>query len=137
MLYYTWAPNWSVYKLQPGQDVMWINVPKIDPLPEFADNTDQMVASGITGAVTDPIKLGFVINDIRIVANKDFVRENPAAQKLFEEFSMSVADISAQNAKMKNGEDTVKDIERHASEWIAAHQDKWNAWLEAARRAAP
>ena len=137
VLFYTWAPNWTVYKLQPGKDVMWINVPKIDPLPEFADNTEQMVASGITGAVTDPIKLGFVINDIRIVANKQFADDNPAAKKFFEEFSMSVADISAQNAKMRDGEDSMEDIERHATEWIAAHPDKWKGWLEAARQAAP
>ncbi len=137
VFYYTWAPNWTVYKLQPGKDVMWINVPEINPLPEFADNTDQMVASGIAGAVTDPIKLGFVINDIRIVANKDFVEKNPAAKKLFEVFSMSVADISAQNALMRDGEDSMQDIERHADEWIAAHPDQWAEWLEAARQAAP
>ena len=89
------------------------------------------------GAVSDPIKLGFVINDIRIVANKDFVDENPAARKLFEVFSMSVADISAQNAKMRDGEDSMQDIERHAAEWIAAHPEKWKNWLEAARNAAP
>jgi len=137
VLFYTWAPNWTVYKLQPGKDVMWINVPQIDPLPEFADNTEQMVASGIQGAVTDPIKLGFVINDIRIVANKQFVKDNPAAKKFFEVFTMTVADISAQNAKMRDGEDSMPDIERHAREWIAAHPDKWNGWLEAARQAAP
>ena len=137
VFYYTWAPNWTVYKLQPGKDVMWINVPEINPLPEFADNTDQMVASGIAGAVTDPIKLGFVINDIRVVANKEFVDENPAAKKLFEVFSMSVADISAQNALMRDGEDSMQDIDRHADAWIEAHPDQWAEWLEAARQAAP
>lgn len=136
VLYYTWAPNWSVYKLQPGKDVIWINVPEINPLPEFADNADQMVASDIVGAVSDPIKLGFVINDIRIVANKEFVAENPAAKKLFEVFQISVSDISAQNSKMKDGENTMEDIERHADEWIAANAETWNGWLEQARKAA-
>lgn len=136
VLFYTWTPNWSVYKLKPGEDVMWINVPEIKPMPEFADSADKMVASGIVGAVSDPIKLGFVINDIRIVANKEFVEANPAAKKLFEVFEVSVADISAQNAKMKNGENKMEDIERHVDEWIAANPKTWQSWLEQARAAA-
>jgi len=137
VLYYTWTPNWTVYKLKPGEDVVWINVPEIKPMDAYADAADRMVASGITGAVSDPIKLGFIINDIRIVANKQFVEKNPAAKKLFEEFKVSVADISAQNAKMKNGEKSQADIARHVDEWIAAHQATWNGWLQAARQAAP
>ena len=137
VLYYTWTPNWSVTKLKPGKDVVWINVPEINPMQAYADQADRMVASGVEGAVSDPIKLGFIINDIRIVANKQFVRENPAARKLFEVFNVSVADISAQNAKMKNGEKSEKDIERHVDEWIAKNQDTWKGWLEQARQAAP
>jgi glycine betaine/proline transport system substrate-binding protein len=137
VLFYTWAPNWTISKLKPGEDVMWINVPEIKPLPEFTDKAGQMVASGIVGAVSDPIKLGFIINDVRIVANKKFMADNPAAKKLFEVFRVPVADISAQNAKMKNGEKTNKDIERHVDEWIAANTETWNSWLETARKAAP
>ena len=136
VLFYTWAPNWSVNKLKPGEDVMWINVPEISPMEEFADKGKLMVASDITGAVSDPIKLGFIINDIRIVANKKFVSDNPAAKKLFEIFHMSVADISTQNARMKDGENNMDDIERHADEWITANQTTWNNWLEEARNAA-
>jgi glycine betaine/proline transport system substrate-binding protein len=137
VLYYTWAPNWSVYKLKPGKDVVWINVPEIKPMADFSDKADMMMASGVEGAVTDPIKLGFIINDIRITANKKFIEKNPAAKKLFEVFSLPVADISAQNAKMNNGEKTQKDIDRHVDEWIADHQKTWNEWLEQARHAAP
>ena len=115
---------------------MWINVPEIKPMDEYKDKADKMVASGVVGAISDPIKLGFIINDIRIVANKRFVEANPAAKKLFELFAVPVADISAQNAKMKNGEKSEKDIARHVDEWIAANQKTWNAWLEAARKAA-
>ena len=137
VLYYAWTPSWRVYKLRPGTDVVWINVPEIKPMKEFADKADQMVASGVKGAVSDPVKLGFIINDIRIVANKNFVRENPAAKKLFEVFSVPVADISAQNARMKDGEKSQQDIDRHVDEWIAAHSETWNNWLEQARQAAP
>lgn len=137
VFFYTWTPNWSVSKLQPGKDVTWINVPEISPMDEFADKADEMVATDITGAATDPIKLGFIINDIRIVANKNFVADNPAAKKLFEVFKVSVSDISAQNAKMKDGENSIDDIERHADEWIEANRKTWDGWLEAARNAAP
>lgn len=29
--FYTWAPNWTIFKFKPGKDVMWINVPEINP----------------------------------------------------------------------------------------------------------
>ncbi|NIQ97594.1 MAG: proline/glycine betaine ABC transporter substrate-binding protein ProX, partial [Desulfuromonadales bacterium] len=35
-----------------------------------------------------------------------------------------------------DGEKSQQDIERHAQEWIAANQEKWNSWLDAARKAA-
>jgi glycine betaine/proline transport system substrate-binding protein len=136
VFFYTWAPNWTIGKLKPGKDVMWINVPFIDPLPSQKAGEDRMTASDITGAVTDPIKLGFVVSDIRIVANKKFLKKNPAAEKFFEVFTLPLADINAQNTQMQDGEKSAKDIERHVKEWIATNQDKWNGWLDEARKAA-
>jgi len=136
IFFYTWAPNWTIFKLKPGQDVMWINVPKIDPTEAQQGSEAKMVASGIEGAVSDPIKLGFVVNDIRIVANKQFLNQNPAAQKFFELFSLPLIDINEQNAKMENGEKSQEDIERHAQEWIANNKKTWDNWLDAARKAA-
>jgi glycine betaine/proline transport system substrate-binding protein len=95
-----------------------------------------MTVSGIEGAVSDPIKLGFVVSDIRIVANKKFTSENPAAQKFFEVFTLPLGDINEQNTRMNAGEKSVKDIDRHVDEWIAKNSDKWNGWLAAARAAA-
>ena len=136
VFFYTWTPNWTTAKLVPGKDVMWINVPQIEPTDAQKDFADAMTASGIQGAVSDPVKLGFVVNDIRIVANKKFLADNPAAKKFFEEFTMSLDDINAQNAKMQAGEKSQRDIARQADEWISDHQMEWNAWLEAARAAA-
>jgi len=136
IFFYTWAPNWTIFKLKPGKDVMWINVPKIIPKDSQKSAVDRMTVSGIEGAVTDPIKLGFVVSDIRIVANKKFIEKNPAAQKFFEVFTLPLKDINEQNTKMNEGEKSQKDIERHVSEWIAKNQQKWNGWLEAARMAA-
>jgi glycine betaine/proline transport system substrate-binding protein len=126
ILFYTWTPNWTVYKLKPGKDVMWINVPD--------KNAEE--AHGIPGAVTDPIRMGFPPNDIQVCANKAFLKENPAAARLFKVMSIPLEDIARQNSRMNAGENTQKDIERHVTEWKASHQDTWEGWLQEARKAA-
>lgn len=136
IFFYTWAPNWTIFKLKPGKDVMWINVPKIIPKESQKSAVDRMTVSGIEGAVTDPIKLGFVVSDIRIVASKKFIGKNPAAKKFFEVLTLPLIDINEQNTRMNEGEKSQKDIERHVDEWIAKNQAKWNGWLDAARQAA-
>jgi glycine betaine/proline transport system substrate-binding protein len=136
IFFYTWAPNWTIFKLKPGKDVMWINVPEIKPNEAQASSVDRMTVSGIEGAVSDPVKLGFVVNDIRITANKKFLAENPAAKKFFDVFELELVDINKQNTLMNEGEKSQKDIERHVDEWIAKNQSKWDGWLEEARKAA-
>ncbi|QJB56426.1 glycine betaine/L-proline ABC transporter substrate-binding protein ProX [Pseudodesulfovibrio sp. zrk46] len=136
VFFYTWTPNWTVFKLKPGKDVMWINVPEIMPTAAQAPGEDRMTVSDVEGAVSDPIKLGFVVSDIQIVANKKFTAANPAARKFMEEFKLTLNDISAQNTRMNEGEKSDKDIAKHVDEWIANNQEKWNSWLKAARMAA-
>lgn len=136
VFFYTWTPNWTVFKFKPGQDVMWINVPGIKPTEAQAPAVDRMTVSGVEGAVSNPLKAGFVVSDIRCVANRKFLAANPAAAKFLEEFTLSLSDISEQNTRMNEGEKSEKDIARHADEWIARHQDLWNKWLTAAREAA-
>jgi glycine betaine/proline transport system substrate-binding protein len=136
VFFYTWTPNWTVYKFKPGEDVMWINVPEIKPSDAQKGFEERMTVSGVVGAVSDPVKLGFVASDIRVVANKEFLAANPAAKRFFEVFTLPLEDINAQNTRMNEGEKSDKDIERHVDEWIANNQDTWNGWLEEARNAA-
>ena len=136
VFFYTWAPNWTIFKLKPGKDVMWINVPKIMPKESQAPAKDRMTQSGIEGAVSDPVKLGFVVSDIRIVANKKFMEKNPAAKKFFELVTLPLADINEQNTKMNEGEKSQKDIDRHADEWIAKNKAQWDKWIAQAIKAA-
>lgn len=136
VFFYTWAPNWTIFKLKPGKDVMWINVPKIIPKESQKVAEDRMTASGIEGAVSDPIKLGFVVSDIRIVANKKFIAKNPAAKKFFEIFTLPLNDINEQNTKMNAGEKSQKHIEGHVDQWISKNQATWDQWLDEARKAA-
>jgi len=136
IFFYTWAPNWTIFKLKPGEDVMWINVPEIMPKDSQKSAVERMTVSDLEGAVTNPVKLGFVVSDIRIVANKKFAEANPAARKFFEVFNLPLADINEQNTKMSEGEKSQKDIERHATEWIAKNKATWDGWISEAMAAA-
>jgi glycine betaine/proline transport system substrate-binding protein len=135
ILFYTWTPNWTVNALKPGEDVVWIEVPR-PQYPEEDVTEDQLSAAGVEGCVNDPCLLGFPANDISVVANQDFLDNNPAAAKLFEVVSIPLEDVFAQNARMHAGEDSQADIDRHAQEWAEANQEMWNSWLEQARQAA-
>ncbi|PLX67720.1 MAG: proline/glycine betaine ABC transporter substrate-binding protein ProX [Denitrovibrio sp.] len=136
VFFYTWSPNWTIFKLKPGEDVVWINVPETMPNEAQKPYADMMEVSGIKGAVSDPIKLGFVVTDIRAVANKEFLKDNPAAAAFLEAFKLDLEDVNAQNTRMNEGEKSTKDIKNHVDEWIANNKDKWNSWLDAARKAA-
>ncbi len=67
------------------------------------------------------------------MANNKFLEANPAAKKLFEVASLDINEISAQNLKMRNGEESVEDIARHVDEWIKANQTTFDSWVAAAR----
>lgn len=136
VFFYTWSPNWTLFKFKPGEDVLWINVPEIIPSESQKPSVDLMTVSGIEGGVSDPLKLGFVVSDIRIAANKKFLEANPAAKAFFEAFTLPLSDINAQNTRMNEGEKSEKDIAKHVDEWIAANQATWDGWLDTARKAA-
>ncbi len=136
IIFYTWAPNWTIHKLKPGEDVLWLNVPETIPTEAQVGSEEFMEVKSLKGGVTEDVKLGFVVNDIQAVANIKFLEKNPAAAKFLELMKLPLNDISAQNTRMNDGEKSQKDIERHAGEWIAANQELWNDWLTQARAAA-
>jgi glycine betaine/proline transport system substrate-binding protein len=136
VFFYTWTPNWTTFRFQPGKDVMWINVPFTDPTDAQKDSVDRMTVEGVEGAVTSPVKLGFVVSDIQVVANQKFMDENPAAKRLFELVKLPLIDISEQNTRMFEGEDSTKDIKKHVDAWVTKNKVLWDSWLEEARKAA-
>ncbi|WP_417584155.1 glycine betaine/L-proline ABC transporter substrate-binding protein ProX [Pelagibacterium sp.] len=131
ILFYTWTPNWTLSELVPGEDVMWIEVPEVD-LPDMS-LAPTATLEGVVGCVNDPCTVGFPGGDIVPVANSAFLEANPAVRALLETASVPLADISAQNAAMNNGDD---DIATHATEWIEDNRDRVDGWLNAARAAA-
>ncbi len=135
VLFYTWTPNWTIAELAPGEDVVWIEVP-FSSLPEDQkDMEDMTVGDGIIGCVADPCNIGFPPNDIRVVANAEFLASDPAAQRLFELVEVPLQDIADQNTKMLEGEDSDDDIARHVQEWIDANRAQIDEWLNEARAA--
>lgn len=135
ILFYTWTPNWTVDTLKPGEDVMWIEVPRVD-LPAAMKNLESAATvPGVKGCVNDPCRLGFPANDLRPVANSAFLKDNPAVKTLLEEASIPVEDIFAQNAKMNAGKGSAADIKQQATEWIDAHKAEVDGWLKKAAEA--
>lgn len=123
VLYYTWTPYWVSGELVPGKDVEWLEVPYSSLPNGRTDNTQHKDKN-----------LGFAVNDVRVLANLDFLEENPAAQKLFEIASIDINDVSRQNSLMRNGEKTSDDVDRHVADWISKNQALYNSWLEHARQ---
>lgn len=125
VLYYTWTPYWVSGALVPGRDVEWLSVPYTS-LPDGGD----------ANTTFDGKNLGFAVDSIRVVARNDFLEANPAAAKLFEVAKIDINDVSAENKMIADGQSSMADIDRHADEWIAAHQADYDSWLAAARAAA-
>lgn len=127
VLYYTWTPYWISGVLVPSRDVTWLKVP-FSALP-----------GGMAGRSTelpDGSNYGFEVNKQRIVANLEFAQKNPAAARLFEIMKLSSNDISLQNRRMRDGEKSLRDIERHVDAWISGHQKTFNSWIAEAQKAA-
>jgi len=125
ILYYTWTPYWVSGVLVPGRDVEWLSVP-FTALPDGATGNTEYEGKN----------LGFAVDSIGVIARNDFLAANPAAAKLFEVAKLDINDISAQNKLIADGENTPAAIDKHAADWIAAHQAEYDSWLAAARAAA-
>jgi len=128
-LYYTWGPSAWLTNLVPGKDVMWVNVPGI-----INDRNER--ASGVKGATTDPIRMGFPPNDIQVSANNTFLENNPAAAELFRQVRIPLGWISETDATMSDKNLQDEEVRPLARKWIKNNRDKVNKWLDAARAAA-
>src|SRR3546814_8893608 len=79
IFFYTWTPNWTVGELKPGQDVVWLQVKETKLPEEQAAMADATTVENLEGCRGEkPCNLGWPANDIRPVANSEFLEENPA-----------------------------------------------------------
>lgn len=114
ILYYTWTPNWISDVLVPGTDAVQIGVP---------------AASDSTTEQSDGFDPGFAVNDVYVVANKEFMGDNPAAAKFLSLIEIPLGAVNAAQIKLRDGEDTLKDFRNQAEEWVAANQAQFDAWV--------
>ena len=129
-LLYTWTPNWTVEQLVPGEDVVWL---QSESLESAEGETSVGGLPGCAGGA-DPCDLGWQVNDIRAVANIDFLDAHPDVRRLLEEVEIPLADIEEQNLRMSLEEDySNAQIQQDAADWIADHRDLVDGWLETAR----
>ncbi|MDX2423042.1 MAG: glycine betaine/L-proline ABC transporter substrate-binding protein ProX [Amphritea sp.] len=117
VLYYTWTPMWVSSLLVPGKDSVWLTIPTPGQ------------------AAVEGKNLGFTANTVRIVANNEFLADNPAAKRFFELITIDISDINAQNALIQSGEKSAKDVARHAKSWIKDNRIIFDGWLDQARKA--
>jgi glycine betaine/proline transport system substrate-binding protein len=120
VLFYTWTPNWTLTFLKPGKDVTFLKVPPSACLPDQP-----------CGASTS----GFPANNIYALTNKKFADDNAAARRFLGLVKIPIADINAENLKIKNGENKQVDVQRHVQQWIAAHQQEFDGWIAQAKQA--
>lgn len=126
ILYYIYTPSWVPSALETDKDVVWLKVP-FTSLPKEQGTVSE------EDTVVDGKNLGIAVDRIRIVANNNFLADNPAAKRLFELISISIEDVNAQQKLVQDGETNTKDIRRHAEEWVKTNQEKFDGWLEEAR----
>ncbi len=122
ILYYTWTPYWVSGKLVPGKDVVFLQVTHsahpITKSTKLSNGSDY----------------GFNVNSQKIVANASVVKHKDIA-KLFELMKLDVNDVSGENMLMSRGENSEKDIQRHAKMWIKSNQSIIDGWIKAAKAA--
>jgi len=126
ILYYTWTPMWVSGILVPGKDVEWLTVP-FTALPGERTEVDTTLPDGRN--------LGFAVNTVRVIANKKFLDDNPAAKRFFELAEIPIEDVNAYLMRVKDGEDTEEKVKRIVKEWISKHRAEFDNWIEQAKKA--
>ncbi len=125
VLYYAYTPYWLSVILKPGENTNWLEVP-FTSLPEKHGKISERET------LIDGKNLGFAIDNVKILANNEFLEDNPAAKRLFEVISIPIEDINIQQKLVYDGENTPADIRRHAEEWVEKNQEKFDGWLKQA-----
>jgi glycine betaine/proline transport system substrate-binding protein len=131
ILYYGFTPNWVSSVLVAGRDVTSLAVPFTALPPGTVDGTPKTTAA-------DGRNIGWMVNDLKAVANNEFVAKNPPAKRWLELVSIPIADVNDEALVIQNGEKSPEQIAARAQKWIAAHQAKFDGWVkEAAAAGAP
>ncbi|MGB3205438.1 MAG: glycine betaine/L-proline ABC transporter substrate-binding protein ProX [Crinalium sp.] len=129
VLYYILTLDWLTSVLQPGQNVVWLEVP-FTSLPGDLGKQVTEKDTKVNGK-----NIGYVVDHPRIVANRQFLQANRAAKRWFELLRIPYEDIATESKLAHLGQNSPKDIRRHASLWVKNHQQLVDSWLEVAKKA--
>lgn len=129
VLYYGYFPHWIGSVLKLDEDVIWLEVPFTSLPPEMGEFEEE-------DTTIDGKNIGFPSDNVRVVANKQFLAANPVAKRWFELVEIPAADVNVESLLINQGEDSEEDIRRHAEEWVEKNQELFERWLEEARKAA-
>lgn len=130
VLFTTWMPTGYVDELVPGEDVVWLESPSLDD-----DEDENTVVEDLEGCATgaDSCDLGWVINDIRVAANGDFLDDHPDVERLLEAVEIPLDDILEQNVRMSAETSySEEQIREDARTWITDNRSQVDGWLEGA-----
>jgi len=125
IFYYGFTPNWVSSVLIPGRDVTSLAVPFTALPPDTANGSPNTIAP-------DGRNVGWMVNDLKAVANNDFIAKNPPVKRWLERVSIPIADVNKEAFIIQNGEKSPEQIATRAGEWIAAHQVEFDGWLKEA-----
>ncbi|WP_282605732.1 glycine betaine/L-proline ABC transporter substrate-binding protein ProX [Pelagibius sp. Alg239-R121] len=125
IFYTAWAPNWIMSVLVPDQDVVFLNAPFSSLPGQDSPNTEW----------EDGRNPGFGANDNYILVNREFAAANPAAFAFLNGLRIPIADLNAMMDRVNAGENSPKEIETVARDWIAAHQADFDALVGKAKAA--
>ena len=124
VLQYAWTPGPFTARLRPGIDVILLGVAQ----PLKGQDGISHIPSEI--CPSQPCRTGFSPSDIRVVANRQFLEDNPAAASLIESAAVPEADISAFSLAYQAGAEPTDG----AAQWIADNRELVDAWLKKARQ---
>lgn len=130
VLQYVWTPTAFVGKLVPGKDVMWLAIEPANAL----EGQDGVSAVG-DACTNSPCTTMFTPSDIVVTANKEFLKNNPAAKSLLENMVLDPLAVAVQAVAIDAGANSDAEIKAAAGEWIAANRDVIEPWLQEARAA--
>ncbi len=136
ILLYTWSPSWVVYRLKPGEDVVWLPIP-YDALPEGVAKPETHEIDNVVGCAggQDPCRMAVGPWNWRTLGNKSFVADNPAAKAFIEQARWPLTTWSEWEGKLGAGATTNAELKRIADAWIAANQEEFDGWVQEAMAA--
>ena len=136
ILFYTWSPSFVTQVLVPGEDVVWLPIPR-DSAPESVSVPNGHLVEGVVGCAGDAPSCRMATGswNWEIAANRDFLAENPVVETLVSTVQWPLQTWSNWEGEMKE-DNSDRAIERIAATWIEENRETYEGWLETAKAAA-